>query len=681
MGRRLRVALILGSLAVPLAGSAQQTPTFRSGVEYVEVDAIVTDGAGQFVRDLTKDDFQVLEDGKSQTISDFTLIDIPVERFDKPLYAPQPIEPDVRSNDRPFDGRVYVMLIDDLHIAFGSTARVKAAARLFIQQRLGANDVMAVLHTAGGDRTSQEFTNSKRRLLAAVDGTQGRALATTTSNRTVQYRRTAGDSADDPEDAERARNAQTSLGLLREVADWFQTVRGRRKAILFVSEGIDYDISQVIGSGSGSGLGPLYSGAVLDATREAVDAAMRSNVSIFGIDPQGLVVPDTDVTITDPVFSPASYATDARLSADSLKTLSDETGGFATVGRNDLAGAFDRIVADNSSYYVLAYYPLSDRRDGRFHKFDVRVNRPGLTVRARRGYLSPKGKAPAAPVATATGPSLELRDALNSPLPVAGLAMAVSLAPFKGTAANASVFFTAEFRGRNISFVKDNTLEFSYLAIDPGGKIRGGRNERVKWNLRPDTKVRAEEGGFRLLNRIDLPPGRYQVRIGSRDLEGGAVGAVTYDLDVPDFYKLPFSISGVVLTSLANGAIVTLKPDEQMAQVLPAPPVAGRAFAQDDEIALFAEVYDNAAGSPHTVDIATTITADDGKVVFKTGEERSSKEIADARGGYGYSARVPLNDILPGSYILTVEARSRLRDAPAATRQVPITVTASATPR
>ncbi len=682
MSRRLRAALVFGLLACPLAGSAQQTPTFRSGVEYVEVDAIVTDERGQFVRGLTKDDFQVLEDGKRQTVSDFTLIDIPVERFDKPLYAAQSIEPDVRSNDRPFEGRVYVMIIDDLHTAFSNTAHAKAAARLFIQQRFGANDIMAVRHTAGGDQGNQEFTNSKRLLLAAVDRTQGRALATTTTNRTLQYRRTAGDSFDDPEDAERARNAQSTLRLLRDVADWFQTIRGRRKAILLVSEGIDYDITQVTSGGNPAvgGLQPLYAGDVLDATREAVDAAMRANVSIFGIDPRGLVLADTDVTISDPVFSPSSYFNDARLAADSLRVLSDETGGFATVSRNDLAGAFDDIVADNSSYYVLAYYPPSDKRDGKFHKVEVRVTRPGLNVRSRRGYLSPKGKAPAEPVPSATGPSPEMRDALNSPLPMGGVAMAVSLAPFKGTAPNASVLFTAEISGRNVSFVKDNTLEFSYVAIDPAGKVQGGNNNRVKWNLKPETEARAKEGGFRLVNRIDLPPGRYQMRIASHDLGGGAVGSVLYDLEVPDFYKLPFSMSGVVLTSLSNGSLVTLKSDEQIQQVLPAPPVADRVFSQDDEIGLFAEVYDNAGASPHTVDISTVITADDGKVVFKTEEERSSSEIQGARGGYGYSARVPLGDVPPGSYVLTVEARSRLAGTTPATRQVPIRVTAPAAP-
>src|SRR5207249_97458 len=194
-----------------------QTPTFKTQVEYVEVDATVTDQQGTFVRNLKKEDFQVLEDGKVQTISTFTLVDIPIERYERPLFAAQPIEPDVRSNEQPFDGRVYVMIIDDLHTDFAKTQRVKAAARQFIEQRLGANDLMAVLHTFGPADASQEFTNSKRLLLTAVDRTSGQKLESATVGKTNDYYRQRQAFPDDritpndPNDQERAFNAQSTL--------------------------------------------------------------------------------------------------------------------------------------------------------------------------------------------------------------------------------------------------------------------------------------------------------------------------------------------------------------------------------------------------------------------------------------------------------------------------------------
>src|SRR5712691_923080 len=176
------LAVLLSGVAVlaqnPPAAAPQQPqqPTFRVQVDYVEVDAVVTDRNGNLVRDLKKEDFQVLEDGKAQAINTFTFVNIPVERADRPLFAASPIEPDVKSNERPFEGRVYVMVIDDLHTRFGRSIRVKAAAKQFIERRLGANDLMAIVHTAGPSDAGQEFTSSKRLLLAAVDKTSGRKL-------------------------------------------------------------------------------------------------------------------------------------------------------------------------------------------------------------------------------------------------------------------------------------------------------------------------------------------------------------------------------------------------------------------------------------------------------------------------------------------------------------------------
>ena len=97
--------------------------------------------------------------------------------------------------------------------------------------------------------------------------------------------------------------------------------------------------------------------------------------------------------------------------------LADETGGFAAVNRNDFNGAFDRIVAENSSYYVLGYYSTNDRRDGRFRKIEVRVKRPGLLVRARSGYYEARGRPPAAAKASNDPLDAALKAAVESPLP------------------------------------------------------------------------------------------------------------------------------------------------------------------------------------------------------------------------------------------------------------------------
>jgi len=176
------------------------------------------------------------------------------------------------------------------------------------------------------------------------------------------------------------------------------------------------------------------------------------------------------------------------------------------------------------------------------------------------------------------------------------------------------------------------------------------------------------------LNRVDLPPGRYQIRFGAHDSDGGNVGSVLYDLEVPDFQKSAFSISGLAITSASAAQLPTVRPDEQLRAVLPMPPVAIRTFPANDELKLFAEVYDNAGATPHKVDITATVTTDEGKVMFKNEEQRDSSDLGGKSGGYGYTATIPLKDLPPGKYVLKVEAKSRLGQTPPAAREIRIEV-------
>ncbi len=199
-------------------------------------------------------------------------------------------------------------------------------------------------------------------------------------------------------------------------------IHGRRKAILFFSEGIDYPIYDVFDSREAT--------TILQETRDAITAAARSNVSFFAIDPRGLhnmgdEIMEMQAPPEDPSYrlNPEGLQDERRLSADSLRTLAEETGGFAAVDTNDYANAYERIVRENSSYYVLGYYPPSDKRDGRFHRISVKVKRPGLKVIARKGYAAPKGRPEKTQVdpTAAGGTSPALRELLNSPLPQPGL--------------------------------------------------------------------------------------------------------------------------------------------------------------------------------------------------------------------------------------------------------------------
>lgn len=683
---RIAALIVLVAGATLVAGQGQPpqepspVPTFKAQVEYVEVDAVVTDQQGQFVRNLKKEDFQVFEDGKPQTISNFTVVDIPVERYERPLFAARPIEPDTRSNERPFDGRVYVMILDDLHVDPLRTQRVRASAREFIERFLGANDLMAVIFTGGRGADAQEFTSNKRLLLNAVDKFMGRKLPSITASRNEQFFRQVDIDptmrVDDPNDRERANNAQYTLSSLRQVAQWFGGVHGRRKTMLFFSEGIDYDLTDIIRAMDAP---PSAASSLIMDIRDTLNQTARSNVSIYAIDPRGLasglddaagIGSFADQTDAGSGIGLRSLTNEIRISQDSLRSLADQSGGFAAVNRNDTSAVFDRIVRDNSSYYVMAYYPPSNKKDGKFHKIEVKVNRPGLTVRSRRGYATEKaGKNDQKPAKPGQMPA-EMFEVLNSPLQMSGIVMRAFAAPFKGQQPNASVVVGVELSGRDLSLAPNSKVELSMLAVDNKGKIFGARNDALTMNLRPETKTRVEQTGVRILNRVDLPPGRYQLRVAARDSERAAVGSIIYDLEIPDFYKEQISMSGVTLTSLAAGSMMTARPDEQLKAVLPAPPIAMRTFANNDELAVFAEVYDNSGKALHKVDIITSVLTDEGKPVFKTEDERDSAELKGAKGGFGYATRVPLSGLPPGLYVLNVEARSRLGTNTSVTRQV-----------
>lgn len=660
----------------PIPGNEEQQPqqppiTFRAEVNYVEVDARVVDQKGAFVADLTAADFEVFEDGKPQSVTAFSMVNIPVERAERPLFASQPIESDVRTNLQGADGRIYLVVLDDLHTAVLRSARTKAAARMFIERFIGANDTAAVVHTSGRTDASQDFTNSQRLLLQSVDKFMGRRLRSATANRIdAAGQRTPGsaDPLEDIDDQERGFQARSALETVRNLAQYLGNIHGRRKAMVFFSEGIDYDINDVFNNRSAS--------SIIDTTRDVIAAATRANVAVYGVDPRGLggAVGDELIEVqsfpADTGLGPESFFNEARLGQDSLRVLSDETGGFAAVNRNDFGTAFQRIVNDNSSYYLMGYYSTDSRRNGRFRKIEVRLaNRPGLTVRARKGYVAPRGRAPKTETSSADGPSPELRDAIESPLPIVALPLAATAVVFKGPAPKGAVVVSTLIGGAGLPFVeKDGTfrndLEILMIATDEKGKSFSSDRSTVNLNMKPNTAERVKATGFRVISSLDLAPGRYQLRVGVRENNTKKAGSVAYDLRVPDFAKEKLSMSGVAVTSALSGLVPTVRPKDPLEKLLPGPLSSYREFAAVDELAFFAEIYDNSGDQPHKVELTATVKAEGGQTVFETREERDSSELKGSAGGYGFTARIPLKEMAPGLYVLRVEAVSRLGDRP-----------------
>ena len=217
------------------------------------------------------------------------------------------------------------------------------------------------------------------------------------------------------------------------------------------------------------------------------------------------------------------------------------------------------------------------------------------------------------------------------------------------------VFSFSEEDGRFV-----DQVEVYVVALDRSGRGSDTDRQVLNLKLRPATREAVVANGMRVLFRLDLDPGHYQLRTAAWETGNESSGTVHYELEVPDFSNEPMEMSGLVLTSASASRIFTPRGDEDLKEVLPAPPTAKREFLPGDELALFVDIYDNVTKTPHGVNVTTTIRGDGG-VVFQAEDERSSDELAGARGSYGHGLRIPLNrNMAPGLYVLRVEARSRL---------------------
>jgi VWFA-related protein len=678
----------------------QPSVTFSAETNFVEVHAIVTDETGAFVRNLTKDDFEILEDGKPQTPAAFSLIDLPIERPFTPAGGTEPVESDVRATTRTFDGRIYVFLLDDLHTAFTRTQAVRDAAKRFIQQYLGANDLAAVVYTSGRQESGQELTSSPRLLKAAIDRFQGQKLPSAGAEKlAIHIRQTDTDtvladepqaprsrealekaeSIKDPYDAERGLNARRALQAVENVASWLRDVQGRRKALLLFSEGLDYDIYQPFNLTQSAS-------AIVTEAREAAAAAQRANVNVYGIDPRGLSQFGELIDISARSDYPQlEYGTfrgalhELRLSQESLISLSEETGGLAVVNSNDVVGGLGRIVLDNSRYYLLGYYSDATKWSRKFFKIDVRVKRPGLSVRARRGFMPPDPRATAkareADVKAGTTPALKA--ALSKPVPIGDLPLRLFAAAFKGGGSNGSLLLALEIDGSSLKFEErdgrfNEKIEVSIVAADQRARVQGGDRQEFNMSLQPATRERISRTGVRLLSRLELPPGRYQIHVGAHEASGATIGTVPYDLEIPDYAKSPFQLSGVVLTSSSADSFVTSNPDPLLKDALPSAPIVTRSFSPAETLTTYAEVYVG-PGSARAVTMMTSVQdARDGRTVFQAQDRRAIDASARSL-THGFTTQVPLKNLSPGTYILRVAAQSSA-GGDAAERSVPFEV-------
>jgi hypothetical protein len=290
-----------------------------------------------------------------------------------------------------------------------------------------------------------------------------------------------------------------------------------------------------------------------------------------------------------------------------------------------------------------------------------------------------RNERPPEPAKPPANVSVAVADALRSTVAVNGLPIRAFAAPFKGASRDATVVMAVEVDATQLGLVEKDgthvgTLDVTYFSMDMKNKFYPGQTQTARLTLRPDTYQHVMKTGIRMMVETTLPAGRYQVRIAAGNRETKA-GSVVYDLDVPDFTKEPLIMSGVVIGSSATSQIMTVNGKTAFMSTLPGNVTSTRVFDAGDTLGIYVEAYENLGdATPHTVDLTAELRAEGGTVVRQASDQRSSKELEGTRGGYGFAAQLPLNDIAPGLYVLHVEARANIRNRPTVSKDVQIRV-------
>jgi VWFA-related protein len=637
---RCPLALVLAAAAIapvllagqqPAPAPSQETPTFRALAEAVQVSVVVTDESGRPVSGLSEDDFEITEGGRPAAITTFSAIDIPFERTEAVER-----ESDVLSNDGP-PGRVYVIAFDDMSAT--NALRSRHFLRGFIDRYFGPNDSAAVtLTTRGLTGTGQDFTRSRRLLVESVDRFTGGSTADSLWMREKNF-----------------------MGSFLSLVKVMTTMPVARKTLILVSRNIPGD-ADLVRSARTSRIGRMFS-EVNPEFLEAISLATRNNIVVYPIDPAGLTTETTEA---------GSFNTTAMEQRASLDALAEITGGFALSNSNNYDMAFERLVRESSTYYVLGFNSgAGDNR--RFAPVNVRVRRSGLQVRTVEGYV-PEFKKPD----EVRRPSTVLAaawDAVASPLTSSGVNLRLTAMPYKASGKTGNVAVALEVAIDKLGLVERDgsyhgDLELLFAVTDAKTRRRYPIiRHRATLALKPDTYERINERALRVLSELTLPEGRYQLRVSA----GGqtVAGSVVYDVEVPNF-RDDFAMSGIALTSADARRTVTVSPPGKMVVPFPGPPTTAREFSRDDVLTLFAETYENRR-KPHRVTFSLALRDGGGRILDRLELARDSDEKPAGASTYAFSPSLSLADVSPGSYVLEVAAGSSL-DRKVVTRSISIAV-------
>ncbi len=419
MLRIAALAIVATAVALPQGQAPpanQRPPTFRTGVDVVQLDVTVLDKDRLPVKGLTAEDFTILDKGKPQPIVAFSPVDVPAPAAHvAPWMRDAPL--DVVSNAE--NRRLVAIVMDDAYAKFEPdvTKRARQIARNAVDQ-LGPGDLAAVVFTFLG--RAQNFTADRSQLVQAIESYSPKMTGSMGVPAICDIRHRSCD-----------------VEALATVASTLVSAPPGRKILILISGGRAFTFGQ-IGEPSSRSEGA-------DLMRLFSDL-QRANVTVYAYDAHGLEVDGSMVA------------------KESLYSFAESTGGHAVAFTNDPASSVADAFRESSTYYFIGFRTTASN-EKEFHKIEVKVNRPGVQVRTRNGYYPPARTV--APVDAINGlPSGEL--------PVHATAAVVAVPGQR----NAELLLAAR-PDFPVSSPTARTVELAAIAIDMDGKPKGSHRQTV----------------------------------------------------------------------------------------------------------------------------------------------------------------------------------------------------------
>ncbi|MEO7158184.1 MAG: VWA domain-containing protein, partial [Vicinamibacterales bacterium] len=559
-------------------------PIFRTGINTVRVDVIVSDRQGNPVTDLKLADFEISEDGKLQKAETFRLVKIDTEVA--PAYTQRTIrsrnDEETAATDE--NSRIFAFFLDDYHVTRESSMVMRKPVVDFITNQLSPSDLATVMYPLT-PVDAAVLTRNHQGIINAVEKFEGRKFKYDPINAVENgyvYKLT-------PDAIEMIRR-QVTLSAIRGICTKLGSLREGRKSLILLSEGFNATLPPQMRSnlpGAVSGIGDItrdpFAGqnntledraqftAGLDLNRELQDvwdACNRNNTAIYAVDPRGLAVGAFDITANISMTTSQSYL---NASLDTLRELAENTDGRAIVNRNDLAAGMKQIIRDASAYYLVGYNSSQAPKDGKFHEIKVRVKRPGVQVRARKGYWAfTEDDLKRAVAGPKPGPPAEVTRALASIAPMTNRRyIRTWIGSDKGQDGLTRVTVLWEPLAPTPGVKRDEPRRVSVLVTSAAGDI-------VYRGKVPTELATPGNGG---IVRFQAPPGKLDMRL---TIEGDGTG--TLDTEDRELVIPDLSAPEVILSTPRVWFARNAREFTALTSGLPPAPTAARDFRRTDRL-------------------------------------------------------------------------------------------------